>query len=302
MKPTRLVGHISEFVAYTIFGFNIIICKDLTNSHLISPLGLFCIRSAGACFLFWFVSLFMPKEKIEKKDFLLIFAASMVGLFATQMTFLGSISLTTPVDVSIITTTTPVFTMFVAAAVLKEPITLKKAGGVSASFVGVIILILNTVRLENGVSETKPWGIVLMLMNCFLFATYLTVFKRLISRYTVVTFMKWMFLFSMAVSLPFGIGELVSVDYLSMPTNIVGGLLYLILFSTFTAYFLIPVGQKVLRPTVISLYAYLQPLIASIISIYIGMDRVTWQKIVAAALIITGVVLVNKSRAAESTD
>jgi len=300
MKPTKFAGHVSEFVAYTIFGFNIIICKDLTNSHLISPLGLFCIRSAGACLLFWTVSLFTPHEKVEKKDFLLIFAASMIGLFATQMTFLGSVTLTTPLDLSIITTTTPIFTMFVAAAVLKEPITLKKAGGVVVSFVGVILLILNTVRLENGVSETKPFGIVLMLMNCMLFAVYLTVFKKLIAKYSVVTFMKWMFLFSSLVSLPFGMGELVAVDYASMPPNIVGGLLYLILFSTFTAYFLIPVGQKVLRPTVISLYAYLQPLIASVISIYIGMDRVTWQKVLAAVLIVTGVVLVNKSRAAET--
>lgn len=72
---------------------------------------------------------------------------------------------------------------------------------------------------------------------------------------------------------------------------------FLVLFSTFTAYFLIPVGQKVLRPTVISLYSYMQPLIATIVSILLGMDRLNWQKIVAAALVFTGVILVNKSRA-----
>lgn len=300
MKPTKLAGHISEFVAYTIFGFNIIICKDLSNSHLISPIGLFCIRAIGATALFWLVSLFLPKEKVDKKDFPLIFIASMVGLFITQMTFLGSIKVTTPLDVSIITTTTPIFTMFAAAVVLREPITLKKAGGVATSFVGVVFLILNSVTFGGGASQTKPIGIVLMLLNCLSFAMYLAVFKRIISKYSVVTFMKWMFLFSMIVSLPIGIGELVSIDYLSMPSNIVGGLLYLIFFSTFTAYFLIPVGQKVLRPTVISLYAYLQPLIASIVSICVGMDHVTWQKIVATILIITGVVLVNKSRAANA--
>lgn len=300
MKPTKLAGHISEFVAYTIFGFNIIICKDLSNSHLISPIGLFCIRSVGATVLFWLISLFIPKEKVDRKDYLLIFIASMVGLFITQMTFLGSIKVTTPVDVSIITTTTPIFTMFAAAIVLREPITLKKAGGVAISFFGVVILILNTVNLGGGASQTKPVGIVLMLLNCLSFAMYLAVFKRLISRYSVVTFMKWMFLFSMAVSLPIGIGELVSIDYKSLPGNIAGGLLYLIFFSTFTAYFLIPIGQKVLRPTVISLYAYLQPLIASIVSICVGMDHLTWQKIAATILIITGVVLVNKSRAANA--
>ena len=298
MKPTKLAGHISEFVAYTIFGFNIIICKDLSNSHLISPIGLFCIRSVGACILFWLISAFLPKEKVDKKDLPFIFIASMVGLFITQMTFLGSIKVTTPLDLSIITTTTPIFTMFAAAIVLHEPITLKKAGGVVISFVGVILLILNSVTIGDGASQTKPIGIVLMLLNCLSFAMYLAVFKRLISKYTVVTFMKWMFLFSTIVSVPIGLGELISIDYAAMPKNIVGGLLYLIFFSTFTAYFLIPIGQKVLRPTVISLYAYLQPLIASIMSIWIGMDRLTWQKILATILIITGVILVNKSRAA----
>jgi len=291
-------GHIACFFAYAIFGFNIIICKDLTNLALISPLGLFCFRAAGAALLFWLVSLFLPKEKVEKKDFLQIFIASMLGLFIVQFTFLKAIELTTPLDTSIITAITPIFTMFVAAVVLKEPITLKKAGGVALSFVGVIFLILNTVRAGNGVTETKPMGIVYMIGNCIFFACYLGAFRPLIAKYSVVTFMKWMFLFSAIVAIPLDIKELVHLDMAAMPSKYLLELGYIIVFSTFTAYFLIPVGQKTLRPTVISLYGYLQPIIATVMSIVMGMDTLTWQKIVAATLVFTGVVLVNKSRAA----
>ena len=295
MKKT--LGHISAFVAYSIFGFNIIICRDLSTLALISPMGLFCFRAIGAAALFWLVSLFLPKEKVEKSDFPKIFLASMLGLFLTQVSFLKASTMTTPFDTSILTPLTPIFTMFIAAIVLKEPITLKKAGGVALSFIGVIFLVFNTVRAGGGVTETQPLGIVYMIGNCIFFALYLGAFRPLIAKYHVVTFMKWMFLFSAIVAIPFDIKELVSLNIAALPTKYLLELGFLILFATFIAYFLIPVGQKVLRPTVISLYGYLQPIIATIMGIVTGMDRLTWQKVVAAALVFTGVILVNKSRA-----
>ena len=296
---TKLIGHLSVLGAYVIFGFNIIICKELTNTHLVSSLGLFCFRSAGACLLFWLISLFLPKEKVPFKDLCGIFVASMLGFLLTQLAYLESSKFTTPLDTSIITSTTPIFTMFIAAIALKEPITLKKAGGVALSFIGVIFLVFNTVRVESSsVLETQPMGIVYMIGNCIFFALYLGAFRPLITKYSVVTFMKWMFLFSAIVAIPFDIKELVGLNMAAMPTRYLLELGFVILFATFVAYFLIPVGQKVLRPTVISLYGYVQPLIATVMGIATGMDHLTWQKVVAAALVFTGVVLVNKSRAA----
>ena len=125
-KSTTL-GHIACFVSYAIFGVNIIVCKDLSSSHLISPIALFCLRSLGAGLLFWLLSLFMPYEKVEKKDFLPIFAASILGFFLTQITFLIAISDITPMDCAIVSALSPIYTMIIAAIAIKEPITLKKA-------------------------------------------------------------------------------------------------------------------------------------------------------------------------------
>ena len=296
---TKLIGHLSVLGAYVIFGFNIIICKELTNAHLVSSLGLFCFRSVGACLLFWLISLFLPKEKVPFKDLCSIFVASMLGFFLTQLSYLESSRFTTPLDTSIITPTTPIFTMFIAAIALKEPITLKKAGGVALSFAGVILLVLNTIgiRSGNGVNETQPIGILLMIGNCLFFASYLGIFRPLIQRYHVVTFMKWIFLFSTIVAVPLDIKELTHLPFSQMSTSYWLQLGYIILFATFIAYFLLPIGQKQLRPTVVSLYTYVQPLIGMVTAIILGMDRLTWQKIVAAILVFTGVILVNKSRA-----
>ena len=298
MKNNKLLGHIAIFLAYTIFGFNIITCKNLVSFGVISPIGIFFLRALGATICFWVVSFFLPKEKVDKKDLPKIFLASMLGLFLTQMSFLKAMIITTPVDASIITTLTPIFTMFIAAIFLKEPITFKKAGGVATSFIGVILLILNCVHTPNGVEHSHPFGLFLMICNCLFFALYLGAFKPLVQKYGTITFMKWMFLFSAIVAIPLDIKELVGLNMTTMPVKYILELGFVILFSTFVAYFLIPVGQKVLRPTVISLYGYLQPIIATVMGIVTGMDHLTWQKVLAAALVFTGVVLVNKSRAA----
>lgn len=298
MRNSKVLGHLSVLGAYTIFGFNIIICKELTNAGLVSSLGLFCFRSAGACLLFWLISLFLPREKVPFKDLCGIFIASMLGFLLTQLAYLESSRFTTPLDTSIITSTTPIFTMFIAAIALKEPITLKKAGGVAISFFGVIMLVLNTIGAHgNGITQSKPVGILLMIGNCLFFASYLGIFRPLISKYHVVTFMKWIFLFSTLVAVPLDIKELTHLPLAQMTPNYWLQLGYIIVFATFIAYFLLPIGQKQLRPTVVSLYTYVQPLIGMVTAIVLGMDRLTWQKIVAAILVFTGVFLVNKSRA-----
>ncbi len=296
-SPT-LIGHLACFAAYCIFGLNIIACKNISNANVLSPMDLFCLRSIGATVLFWILSVFTPKEKIPLRDLVQIFIASMLGLFLTQMSFLKAITMTASIDLSIANTCTPIMTMFVAAIVLKEPITLKKMGGVLISLAGVLFLIFNSVGLGGGTTETKPIGIVLAILNGFTFALYLGIFRPLISKYSVANFMKWMFLFSSIVALPLNIRGLSEIDLAKMDSSTLWQVGYVIVFATFIAYFLIPVGQKRLRPTLVSMYNYMQPIIATIVSIIIGIDAITWKKLVAMSLVFIGVLIVNQSRSA----
>lgn len=298
-SDTTMMGHIACFVAYVIFGLNIIVTKDIMAVGVISPLALFCLRSLGAGLLFWITSLTLPAEKILPADYMKIFAASFTGFFLTQITFLIGISDITPMDCSIMTSLSPIYTMFIAAMVLKEPITFKKAGGVLLSFLGVLFLIFNSVSSGGGAAETKPIGVLFMFLNGFCFSVYLGVFKPLIMCYSVVTFMKWIFLFSSLLSLPFAGAELAQVNYSALSLKFVAEIFYAIVFATFISYFLIPIGQKQLRPTLVSMYSYMQPIVATAISIYIGMDTLGWKKVLAAATVFAGVVLVNYSRAAK---
>ena len=290
-----ITGHAAAFIAYAIFGFNIIVCKDLTSGHLIPPLGIFTIRSLTAGVLFWIVSAFMPKEKIDRKDYIRIFAASMLGFFTCQVTFLVGIPYITPVDCSILTAMSPIYTMAIAAIAIKEPITLKKATGVAISFAGIIYLIVSRVTAPGGIAESTPFGIFMIILNCLSFSMYLGIFKPLIAKYSAVTFMKWIFLFSACVSAPLSMKGLLEVEWAAIPPIQYAELAYLVICATFVTYFLIPVAQKRIRPTLVSMYSYVQPIIAIVISIMIGMDALTWQKVVAAAMVFGGVIIVSYS-------
>ena len=295
----KTIGHLACFIAYAIFGINIIVCKDLTSSRLISPIALFGLRSLGAGLLFWLISYFLPKEKVDKKDFGKILMASLLGFFLTQVTFLMAIPDITPMDCSIVSSLSPIYTMFIAAYVLKEPITLRKAGGVAISFFGIIYLIMNSVTGTGGTIETSWVGILLMIANSLSFSLYLGLFKPVITKYSVITFMKWIFLFATLFSFPWTVSELRTFDYSLLTSTYLSELAFLIICSTFITYFLIPLGQKRIRPTLVSMYSYVQPIIAIVISIWIGMDTLSWQKLLAAAMVFGGVVLVNYSRSAK---
>ena len=295
-ENTRISGHIACLAAYAIFGFNIIVCKDLTGGHLRSPLGIFTIRSIGAGLLFWALSLFLPKEKVDRKDYIKIFAASFLGFFMTQITFLVAIPEVTPMHCSILSAMSPIYTMFIAAIVLKEPLTWKKGGGVLLSLCGIIFLILNNAG-TGGVSESSLRGLLLMFLNSLSFSLYLGIFRPLIDKYSVVTFMKWIFLFSTLMSLPFTFREVLGFGWTRIPSAQLWELGYLVVFATFVSYFLIPFGQKRIRPTLVSMYSYVQPIIATIISICIGMDQLTWQKVLAAFMVFAGVFVVSRSKA-----
>jgi len=292
------IGHLASAAAYIIFGINVVVCRDIAIDGNISPIVLFSMRALVAGALFWLLSLFTPREHVPPRDLLLLAGAGVLGLFLPQLTFLHAIGHTTPVDLSVMSTTTPIFTMFVAAIFLREPITWKKAVGVALSFGGILWLILQSTFTTDGPSQTEPIGIVYCFANYIVFALYLGTCRPLIARYSVVTSMKWMFLASFLLSLPFSMPHLPSTDFAAVPARVWWEIGYMIFFSTFLAYYLIPVGQQRIRPTLVSMYGYLQPIIAIAVAIWVGQDRLTVTKVIAALLVFAGVWVVNRSRAA----
>ena len=289
-----LTGNLACFAAYAIFGFNIISCKSIALDGNITPMALFCLRSFGAAALFWIWSLFTdPRGQIAKQDLWKVAVASFLGLFMTQLSFLFAITKTTAIDASIMSTLSPIMTLIISAIVINERITWSGIAGIALSLTGVLILIFNCVSIRSGADSTSVWGILGMVVNTVSFAAYVGIFKPLIQKYPAVTFMKWMFLFSSLMALPFAFGAFRASHLAAVPMDVAWQVLFVVVFATFIAYFLIPIGQKRLRPVVVCMYTYVQPVIAMVIALALGLDSLNALKILATALVFTGVGLVN---------
>lgn len=271
-------------------------------SATISPLLLADFRIFGAAILFWILSLTGPREHVTNKDKLLLAGAGALSIVCNQGCYVFGVGLTSPAEASIITTSMPIWVMFLAAIILKEPITLKKIGGIVVGATGALILIIGTSSSIANHGD-KPWlGDLLVLIAQLSYALYLTLYKNFIKKYSTVTLMKWMFLFSSIFLIFPSFETITSTKWSEFTINETIGALYVVVFGTFIAYLMMMKGQKILRPTIVGMYNYLQPIVASIVAISLGLDHFTPVKILAVLLIFSGVALVinSKSRSAKT--
>ena len=249
MDKGKLKGHAALWVANLVWGLNAPIGKSVlwseSNPGGVSPFALSVYRMLGACLLFWSVSFFLPRERVARRDIVLLLFASVFGIQLNQMLFLWGLSLTSPIDSSIIATVVPVLTMVLATLFLREPITWLKAGGVFLGCAGALILILVS---QHGTGHSSSvMGDVLCIVSAVSYATYLTAFRNVIVRYSPVTTMKWMFLFAAIVAVVIYYRPLTAVDYAGLAPRTWAGIGYVVVCSTFLSYLMVPIGQHHLR-------------------------------------------------------
>jgi len=287
-------GHSSLLVAYIIFGLSAPIGKSAMMEGGVDPVTLTFFRMAGAATLFWIASLVAPRERINKKDRLLLLGASLFGVIINQLCYIRGLSQTSPVDASLITTLGPIITMLVAAVYLKEPITFKKVLGVLVGAAGVLLLILTGMSVLNGESQLS--GNLLVLASGLSFSIYLTVFRDVVRRYSSITVMKWMFLYATIICAPFCHGYVSAIDYGALSAATYWKIAFVVCCATFISYMLLPIGQKRLRPTIVSMYNYLQPIVSSGVAVAMGLDVFGWSKGASTVLVFLGVYIVTRSK------
>ena len=252
-------------------------------------------RVAGACLLFWIASLFAPKEQVPWRDRLMFIGAALTGLLFNQCCFTIGLSITSPINASIDTTSMPIFAMILAALILREPITGKKALGVLMGCSGALILILSSAaHADARVGDIR--GDLLCLFAQFSFALYLSLFNPLIKRYNVFTVNKYMFSWATLMLLPLSSYHVYGVISQPIPLLTWIEVGYVVVCGTFFCYILTMIGQRTLRPTVVSVYNYVQPIVAVAASLIMGISTMKLTHVLAVVLVFSGVWLVVKSK------
>lgn len=303
MKHTsdfNIKGHLAMLGANVCWGLMSPVAKLVFASGIIAPIIMVDFRIAGAAILFWITSLFTPKEHVPAMDKLRMFGAGMIGILLNQGCFIIGVSYTSPGEASLVTTTMPMWVMLLAWLFLKEPITLKKAGGIALGAAGALILVLGGKGSISG-GENPALGDFIVLMAQLSYALYLTLYRNFIKKYSLVTLMKWMFLSAAIVGLPSTIRFIKDTDWQAISVSEWLGAGYVVVFATYLAYICIMIGQKNLRPTIVGMYNYVQPIVATIVGITLGMDHFSVPKGFAVVLIFTGVYLVTMSKAAPAS-
>ena len=273
------------------------VSKAVLSAGPISALSLTTFRMVGAAIVFWLASLFTKQEHVNHQDLMKLFFAALLRIVLNQGSFIVGVSLTSQINASIVTTTTPIITMIIAAFYLKEPVTGKKVIGIFIGAAGALLLILSSQGTGTGGGKSSNiWGDLLCLLAQFSFSFYFVLFKGLIGKYSPITLMKWMFTYATICTIPFSYNHIAGIDFLHLPTELYMGIAYVVLGGTFLPYLFIPIGQNLLRPTVACMYNYVQPIVASLIAVLWGMDTFGVMKGIAVALVFSGVYIVTQSK------
>lgn len=288
-----MLAHLALLGANIIYGANYTIAKEAMPEY-VKPFGFIVLRCVGAVLLFWLFHAFTSKEKVEKKDLPKLALCALFGIAINQLLFFKGLSITTPINASILMTSTPILVLIVAAFLIKERVTPKKIVGIFLGLIGALMIIIMGEDFSFG-SETLP-GDLLVFINASSYGVYLVMVKPFMQKYQPLTVIKWIFFFGFFMVVPFGYKEFFEIDWPTIPTPILWAIVYVVVGLSFFAYLLNTIALKHLSPSVVSIYIYSQPVFATTIAIALGRDHLTTLEIIAGILVFVGVYLVSAPR------
>ena len=288
----RNLAILAVFIVQLMYGFNYTFAKDVMSGGFVKPYAFIVLRVGGATLLFWMFWFMGPKEKIDKRDYIHFAIAALFGIAINMLMFFKGLEHTTPIHASVISTISPILVLILSAIFLNEKLTFLKILGVLMGFAGAIILTLygKSLRAEDNVLL----GNSLIIINATSFAIYIILVKKLTAKYHPFTFLKWFFLFAFIMVLPFGYSEVMEIDFPSFTPYVIFAVAFVVIGATYVANLLNPLALQHLKASTVSIFIYMQPVVAGIFAILMGSDQISVVKIIAAGLIFLGVFLVSK--------
>lgn len=297
MNKNNYKAHLALLGANVIYGINHIVAKGIMPDK-IGPSAFVFLRIVGAGLLFWMIKWFI-KEKVDKKDYPLLILCGLLGVAANQLFFFNGLSLTSPIDASIIITAVPVLVLVFSAFILKERITAIKLIGITLGGIGAVLLILYG-KKAGGTSSIL--GNLFVFINASTYALYFVLVKPLMKKYNPITIVSWVFLFGFIFMFPFGIKGILNTDFTAFSLNTYLTVAYVVLGTTFLTYLLNIYALSKVAPSVSGSYIYLQPVVSFImVVIYayvLNYDQysqdISYVKIFSSLMVIAGVYLISK--------
>lgn len=297
MSKNNQKAYLALLGANVIYGANFLIAKGIMPDKM-GPSALVLLRVIGASIMFWILKQFV-KEKVDKKDFLLLIICGLLGVSTNMLLFFHGLSLTSPIDASIIMTTTPVIVLILSAIILKEKITINKYIGIAIGAIGAFLLVWFG-KKSGGTSSFL--GNLFVFLNACSYALYLVLVKPLMKKYKAITVISWVFLFGLIFVLPFGFNDLLNTNFNTFTTNTYLAVTFVIVGTTFLTYLLNIYALNYVSPSVNGSFIYLQPVLSFfMVSVYAFIldhkeyaQDINLIKILSCFMVIVGVYMISK--------
>ena len=294
----RVGALLAAFGATAIYGLNHTIAKGAMPDY-VGAFGFIMLRVGGAAILFWLLSIFTPKEKIQRKDWKILLAAALLGMVVNMLSFFKGLSLSTPINSAVLVTITPIIVVLLSAIFLKEKIGVKKITGIGLGFMGALGLILFGHEIRQDAPNIFV-GNLLFILNATSYGAYLIVVKSLINKYHPITLMKWLFGMAFIINFPITIVEFNQIQWETMPIEIWGAIGFVILGTTFLTYLFNAFALTTLKASSVGAFVYLQPLIGIIYAVLSGKDQLSPIKMMGTAAVLVGVYLATSKQSSKS--
>ncbi|CAL2062745.1 DMT family transporter [Tenacibaculum sp. 190524A05c] len=289
---TRVLALAAVSIVTIIYGVTFTVAKEVMP-HYVKPFGFIFIRVSAAMLVFWIASLFIKNDKIEKGDYKTIAMAAFFGIAFNMLTFFKGLNYTTPINASVMMVTSPILVLIFSSILMKERPTLIKIIGVIIGLIGAVVLIVYSGKSEAN-AKNMMLGNFLVFVNAASYGMYLVVAKKIVAKYKPITFIRWLYLFGFIFMFPFGISEFTEIQWEIIPMSGYLRIGFVVIFASCITYLFNLWALSKLKPTTVSVFIYLQPVVASIYALIVGSDTLDTIKILATVLIFIGVYLVSK--------
>lgn len=286
-----IVGNLLAFSAALCWGFNEPANKALIPAWISAP-GVALARIFGATAIIWLISLFTKNDKIDKSDWKLLWWSALCMLGFVYV-FSWAFVTASPIDIAIILTFQPMLVVAIHAIFKHEKVSKLEILGMAIAFGGALLVILAGGNLEGG----RIIGDIFAMICAVSYAAYLVIIEGPSKKYKTVNLMRWIFLFSSILSLPliFTTGRVELLHDTKMIPILI--LLFIVLFPTVYCYIVTPPAIRMIGSELLSIYQYLVPVIATLVSLWFKLDSFHWYQPVSFVIIVAGVLLANYAKA-----
>jgi drug/metabolite transporter (DMT)-like permease len=284
-------AHTAVILANIFFGINFSVVQYVTRGK-VQPFGLNVIRVGVSMLLLWALWLFsITKARIHKRDVGRFILCAVTGVVINQTLFIKGLSMTLSIHAALLILVTPIFITIVGAWIGTEPFTVLKITGLVAGLSGAVILAMD--KQSSGTGRNILLGDLYIIINAISYAIYFALVKPLMHTYNPVHVIRWIFTIGFVMMVPIGWSEFQAIEWSSFTTIDYAAVAFIVMGATFFAYLFNLYGINHLGSGITGTYIYTQPFFASVIAVWFLGEVFTVNKIVAAVLIASGVLLVS---------